>query len=257
MPTYDKNSDGTYKDLAFTKFPAEIDSWEDCLDITSDLISAANSYRNAMSIGDMTLAQSILLNNPKLKKMMVNSAAMNRLTNGLMAVERLFAEDIESYITSFMNTAKSYAESALSSKQAAASSQTAAANSASAAKTSETNAASSADSAAQSKTSASLSASAAKISETNAASSAAQAETSAQAAKTSETSAASSASAASESARQAASLVLTNNALYRLATLEYMIVTNDYYALLEVDTNTVLADEDGNAIVANWKYQEV
>ena len=46
----------------------------------------------------------------------------------------------------------------------------------------------------------------------------------------------------------------------RLSLLEYMAQNNDYVAPITTDDNNpsaILVDDDGNAILANWKYKEV
>lgn len=41
----------------------------------------------------------------------------------------------------------------------------------------------------------------------------------------------------------------------RLSEMEYMVVHNDFYAPLAIDENgTLLVDEDGKAILADWKF---
>lgn len=98
MSNYTKNTDGTYTDLTFTRFPSEVDSWQDNVDITADLVSASNKYREALSKGNQTQAKQILLDYPSLARAMINAAVINNIKHSVMALERIFSEDIEEYI---------------------------------------------------------------------------------------------------------------------------------------------------------------
>lgn len=162
---YQKNSDGTYVGLNFTNFPAEVDSWQDSLDVSAEMLALANSYRAAMLANEITTAKDILARNPTLARMMIDADTINRLKHAVMALERMFDEDIEEYIKSYTNAASASATNAANSASAAA-------RSASAAKTSETNASNSAGTASSKATEASNSAAAAAESKAAAATSA-------------------------------------------------------------------------------------
>lgn len=97
---YEKNEDGTYVGLDSTNFPAEVDSWQDSTDIDSQNLPFANAYREAMQEGNANLAQQILQQHPSLRRMRIDAATINQLKHAIMAVERLFKEDIEDYIIS-------------------------------------------------------------------------------------------------------------------------------------------------------------
>lgn len=97
---YEKNEDGTYIGLDSTKFPAEVDSWQDSEDVDNQNLAYANAFRKAMEDGNANLAQQILLQHPALKKMRIDAETINQLKHAVMAIERLFKEDIEDYIIS-------------------------------------------------------------------------------------------------------------------------------------------------------------
>ena len=42
----------------------------------------------------------------------------------------------------------------------------------------------------------------------------------------------------------------------RMSRMEYMVVHNDFSAPIDVDDSAILADDAGNAILADWKYKE-
>ena len=139
--SYDKNPDGTYTDLAYTKFPAKVDSWQDSQNLTANYLSLANDYKTALLNGNYSAAQSILNANPELKRMLIGADDINKLKHSQMAIERLFTEDIEEYIKSYTDKSISEADKSTTSAANAAISEKNALNSetAAAAKASEAN----------------------------------------------------------------------------------------------------------------------
>lgn len=139
--SYDKNPDGTYTDLAYTKFPAKVDSWQDSQNLTASYLSLANDYKTALLNGNYSAAQSILNANPELKRMLIGADDINKLKHSQMAIERMFTEDIEKYIKSYTDKSTSEADKATTSAANAAISEKNALNSetAAAAKASEAN----------------------------------------------------------------------------------------------------------------------
>lgn len=139
--SYDKNPDGTYTDLAYTKFPAKVDSWQDSQNLTANYLNLANDYKTALLNGNYSAAQSILNANPELKRMLIGADDINKLKHSQMAIERMFTEDIEEYIKSYTDKSTSEADKATTSAANAAISEKNALNSetAAAAKASEAN----------------------------------------------------------------------------------------------------------------------
>lgn len=122
--TYEMNQDGSYKDLEFTNFPAKIDSWEDSEDVSSDYLDAANNYKAALTKGNYATAQNILLSTPKLKNMLIGAKDINELKHAVMAIERLYTEDVKSLITDYSNEVKENAQKATTAASSAMSSKT-------------------------------------------------------------------------------------------------------------------------------------
>ena len=114
-----KTEDGRYVDLEYTHFPAEIDSWVNSEDVSSSMLGPSNQYLTAMSTGRFSDAQTVLMNNPRLRNMIINADLMNKIKHAVMALERMFTEDIEIYIKQFMDSAKASAEQALNSAASA------------------------------------------------------------------------------------------------------------------------------------------
>ena len=92
------NSSGKYDDLPYTNFPAEVDSWSDKMDLTSEQVSAANQYKQYCIDGNFAAAKALLNNNPTLQQMIIDAMDINQMRHALMAIERMWAEDIESYV---------------------------------------------------------------------------------------------------------------------------------------------------------------
>ena len=96
----DLNSEGRYDDLLYTKFPAEVDSWEDVTDITADTVALANQYREYCIAGNYAAAQKLLDEDETgaLKKMQINAMTINQMSHAIMAMERMFKTDVETYV---------------------------------------------------------------------------------------------------------------------------------------------------------------
>ncbi len=109
---YDKNPDGSYVDLEYTKFPAKVDSWQNSEDVTAEYLSLANDYKSALLAGNYGNAQNILNANPQLKRMIFKADDLNKLKHSIMAVERLFTEDVDAYLRIYSDKASEAAEKA-------------------------------------------------------------------------------------------------------------------------------------------------
>ena len=94
------NSEGRYDDLVYTNFPAELDSWEDRVDVMADTLALANQYRDYCVAGNYAEAQNLLENDETgtLKRMQINAMSINQITHAVMAMERLFKTDVETYV---------------------------------------------------------------------------------------------------------------------------------------------------------------
>lgn len=180
--SYERNPDGTYVDLEYTKFPAVVDSWQNHTDVTTSTLSAANQYRIAIQNGNLINAQALLNNYPDLRKTIITADDINKIKQAVMALERYYTDDVQSYIISYSNTASSSAKSAQESMKAASNSEVISKAKAQDAKTSADDASNSALSANKKAQEAASSATAAAQAKTAAAGSASSADTSAKAA---------------------------------------------------------------------------
>lgn len=92
------NSQGKYSDLQYTNFPAAVDSWDDVMDVSADTLATANQYMKYCEDGNYSAAQSLLNNNSQLKRMQINALVINQCRHAIMAIERMWRDDIEQYV---------------------------------------------------------------------------------------------------------------------------------------------------------------
>ena len=109
---FPKNDDGTYVGLDNTNYPVSVDSWQDNLDVSSEMLAYANQYRSAMESNNLSLAQSILTQHPDLERMQIKAKDINEMKHGIMALERWTAENFEEYLGKYTQSAKEAATTA-------------------------------------------------------------------------------------------------------------------------------------------------
>lgn len=106
----------TYSDLTNTKFPDEIDNWDRFLDPTITTLSAITQYQAYYSKGDFVNANNIIAANPVLKQIIVNANSMNRIIDGLVAIQRFYHDDIQKYLVNIIQWRGEYSSAAKYSK---------------------------------------------------------------------------------------------------------------------------------------------
>lgn len=116
----------TYTDLNLTNFPQAVDAQSVMQDpSTVEDMEAIAQYQEAMQSGNIQSALSMLASNEKLSAMCLNAIKFNRHEHMIIALERMFLEDIETYIaacreaaspelTAEINNIKNTADSAMS-----------------------------------------------------------------------------------------------------------------------------------------------
>lgn len=94
------NSEGKYADLQYTNFPAAVDSWEDVVDVTSETLALANQYGAYCKAGNYEAARNLLESDTSgnLRNMQINAYRINRMSHALMAIERMWRDDLEKYV---------------------------------------------------------------------------------------------------------------------------------------------------------------
>lgn len=108
--TYTLNPDGTYSDLPRSNMPIAKDNINEMQDLTLDLLPVKNQFYQYMEAGDLTNASEVISNNPKLLSSLFNADKYNSLRDSIMALQRLYLDDIENYIITLSEPKGEYQE---------------------------------------------------------------------------------------------------------------------------------------------------
>ena len=87
-----------YKDLNLTVFPEGVDTFTQWLDITASDGPLIRQYTEAMNNGNTVLANQILAQIPSGTQKIIKANDLNKLTQGMLAVERFYETDIKPYV---------------------------------------------------------------------------------------------------------------------------------------------------------------
>lgn len=90
----------TYTDLTETKFPNAVDDLSRMSDLTSSDLTLVNQYYTYYNAGNLTAAAQLLADNPTLINKLFNAAKFNILRDALIALERFYLSDVQTYINS-------------------------------------------------------------------------------------------------------------------------------------------------------------
>ena len=88
----------TYNDLDLTTFPEAIDAQVVMQDPTQEQLVSILAYESLLREGKHNEAAALLEANPALKDMQITAKTMNRHEQMIIAIERMFKEDIDAYI---------------------------------------------------------------------------------------------------------------------------------------------------------------
>lgn len=87
-----------YPDLPLTTFPNSLDEFIDFANISQSDAPLVKSYQEAIQSGNFGLAQTILNSIPDATQKIITAQTMNKLAQSILACERFFNDDIESYL---------------------------------------------------------------------------------------------------------------------------------------------------------------
>lgn len=90
----------TYTDLTETKFPNAVDDLSRMSDLASSDLTLVNQYYTYYNAGNLTAAAQLLADNPTLINKLFNAAKFNILRDALIALERFYLSDVQTYINS-------------------------------------------------------------------------------------------------------------------------------------------------------------
>lgn len=93
-----------YPDLTLTNFPNNVDEFITWLNIISTDGPLIVQYQQAMQAGNTTQANQILNTIPNATQKILTSTSLNKLTQAILAVERFYSSDIESYINNLQES---------------------------------------------------------------------------------------------------------------------------------------------------------
>lgn len=98
--TFLKNNNlvSKYDDCPLSNFPAAEDNWARMSDLTPSLLAVASQYNTLWDAGDLDGASALLAANPELVKTIFNADKWNKLRDAVIAVERFFRTEVETFI---------------------------------------------------------------------------------------------------------------------------------------------------------------
>lgn len=88
----------TYPEYIHTNYPDSIDHWEDMIDVNLTLKPLVDQYYNLYNAGDFTGIDTLLSNNPELKRAFWNAEKYNVLKDTVEAQGKFFKDNIYDYI---------------------------------------------------------------------------------------------------------------------------------------------------------------
>lgn len=87
-----------YTDLDLTNFPVSEDNWARMSDISASLIAAEKQYQALWEAGNISGANALLDSNEGLRNAIFNADKWNKIRDGIIALQRFYLNDIQSYI---------------------------------------------------------------------------------------------------------------------------------------------------------------
>ena len=94
----------TYTDLPETAFPDALDDLSRMSDLVASDMALVNQYYSYYNAGNLAAAAQLLADNPTLINKLFNAAKFNILRDALIALERFYLSDVETYIDSTRQT---------------------------------------------------------------------------------------------------------------------------------------------------------
>ena len=100
----------TYPQYNLTLFPENVDDFPNLQDISASDVPIFNQYKNYINNSDIASAQQLLEDNPSLKNKIFSATNLNRISQGVMAVEKFFKENVDDFIITKQNEMTSYVD---------------------------------------------------------------------------------------------------------------------------------------------------
>ena len=90
----------TYTDLPETQFPDKVDDLSRMSDLSTSDLTLVNQYYTYYNAGNLAAAAQLLIDNPTLMNKIFNAAKFNILRDALIALQRYYKSDVQTYIDS-------------------------------------------------------------------------------------------------------------------------------------------------------------
>lgn len=97
-----------YPDLIYSQFPQRADTFDYLSDINSEQLSLMNQYKLYLTYNDLASAKKLLADNPSLNSTMINAEKINKLIDAIKATQRLYRDDIQSYLVNLVKYRGTY-----------------------------------------------------------------------------------------------------------------------------------------------------
>lgn len=92
-----------YPQLTNTKFPNEVDTINNFVDITLTTLPLAKQYYAKYNAGDIVGANQILIDNPDLKYSYIGAASLNPIVDAIKAIELFYMQDVQKYLMNIVS----------------------------------------------------------------------------------------------------------------------------------------------------------
>lgn len=101
-----------YSDFIYSNFPDQpYDTYEYMQDLNSDLVDLALQYESLINAKKFNEASQLLIDNPSLNRIYFNAEKYNKLIDSIRATQRLYSNDVQTYILELVKYMGSYSSS--------------------------------------------------------------------------------------------------------------------------------------------------
>ena len=105
-----------YGDLYYTNFPENIDSFEYFSDPSVNDVPIIKQYQSYFNSGNLTDAGKLLEDNPSLQNKIINANNLNKLVDSIKAIQRLYRDDLQTYLMELVSYKGEYSTKTVYSK---------------------------------------------------------------------------------------------------------------------------------------------
>lgn len=92
-----------YSQYPRSSFPEKVDDWDNMQDMTGSLAAIAATYDQLYKSGQYDKAAELIAANPDLDRVLFNAEKINRIMDGIKALQQFFKDDVSDYIVGLAN----------------------------------------------------------------------------------------------------------------------------------------------------------